>query len=86
MFWAQTSGELGSGTLLGFVLRVKRVFEASSSASVEQAPLVAKEGAVLAIMCSMPALVSSEVVRGGVIADGDMAAKCQRLEEKEINW
>ena len=32
VFWAQTSGELGAGTLLGFVVRVMVNFEASRPA------------------------------------------------------
>ena len=70
-----TSGELGSGTGLGFVLRVKVIFEASSSARVEEGEvvplLIPIEGAVLLIVCLMPESASSEIVRGSV-AEGDM--------------
>ena len=40
-------------------------------------PLTAIEGAVCRIVCLMPAAVSSEVVWGGVIAEGDMFAVLQ---------
>ena len=70
-FCSHTSGESGLGTGLGFGLRVKMSLEASSSWRVEE-PLAAREGAECSMLCSTPAVVRSEVLWGGVIAEGDI--------------
>lgn len=68
MLCAQTSGEFGSGTGRGLVLRVKMSLEASSSCKLEE-PAV--EGAVFETACSMPAAISSVLVSGSSeIAEG----------------
>ena len=59
---AHTSLESGSGTALGFGLRVKMSLEASSSERWVDAPLVIMEGAVLMMLCLIAVSVSSEVV------------------------
>jgi len=47
---AHTSGEFGSGTWRGVVLRVKMSREALSSGRDDEVPLVAMEGAVLVMV------------------------------------
>ena len=69
---AHTSGELGSGTGLGFSLRVRMSLEASSSCRAEDA-LAVIEGADSSTLCLRPVVVRSAVLwDGGVIAEGDM--------------
>lgn len=60
VFMAMTSGELGSGTGCGLGLRVKINLEASSSANAVGEPLLAKDGAVCAMVCLTPESTSSE--------------------------
>lgn len=60
VFMAMTSGELGSGTGCGLALRVKINLEASSSANTVGEPLLAKEGAVSAMVRLTPESTSSE--------------------------
>jgi hypothetical protein len=82
----QTSGELGNGTVLGFMFLVKMIFEASSSATWVPLPLVygVREGAVFAIICLTPALVSSAVL-SWAIAEGDIVIKvCRDLNERSL--
>lgn len=59
-------------------MRVKVILEASSSSRWEDVPFIAMDGAVLLMVCSIPVLVSSDVV---CVAMGAMTGTDGRLEE-----